>query len=90
MSLPLPGHQGRFDTEQLPTDFGPCQSSDLADLILLFGQTVTEAAHAQIFVQPISGSTRSWLRGFQRDFLDDLRQILAISRSRLRTPASRV
>ena len=94
LQLALAGHHRGFDRQQLAADFGPGEAGDLADLVLLLGHAVAEAAHAEVLVEVLR-------RDVDRRFcvlaslcssscLTALRQILAISRSRLRTPASRV
>jgi hypothetical protein len=44
--LALACNDSCFDRQQLAADFGPREACDLADLILLFGAAVAEAAHA--------------------------------------------
>ena len=49
--LALAGQRHRFDRQQVAADFGPCEARDLADLVLLLGDAVREAAHAEVLVE---------------------------------------
>ena len=88
----LAGHHRRLDRQQLAADLGPRQAGDLADLVLLLGLAVAELAHAQVVVRGSRSVDRRPCRStfFSSSALTTLRQILAISRSSVRTPASRV
>src|SRR5262249_26998305 len=48
-ALARQGH--RFDRQQIAAPFGPREPGDLAHLILLFGDAVGEAPHAEILVE---------------------------------------
>jgi hypothetical protein len=86
----LAGHHRRFDGQQVAADLGPRQADHLPDLVLLLGAAEVELAHAQEVVEVLVVTTTlpsyflSWMP------LTTLRQILEISRSSERTPASRV
>ncbi len=41
----------RFDGQQLAADFGPSQTSHLADLVFFLRNTVSVLAHAEIFIE---------------------------------------
>jgi hypothetical protein len=49
--LALARQRDRFDRQEVAADFGPRESGDLADLVLLLGDAVREAAHAEILVE---------------------------------------
>ncbi|MNR02708.1 hypothetical protein D3C85_1185710 [compost metagenome] len=53
--LPLARHHGRFDGQQFAAHLGPGQARDLAHLILLLGQAVTEFAHAEEVLEHVGG-----------------------------------
>ena len=49
--LALAWQRDRFDRQQVAADFRPGEAGHLADLVLLLGDAVREAAHAEIFVE---------------------------------------
>ncbi|MNJ63410.1 hypothetical protein D3C77_593090 [compost metagenome] len=51
----------RFNGQQLTTDLGPGQASDLPHLILLLGQTITELAHPEEVLQLLASDLHSHL-----------------------------
>ena len=87
---PLPGSIDRFDRQHLAADLGPGQAGDDADQVLGLGLAVAELAHAGVLVEVLAGDRDLRRASCVRISLIALRARLASSRSRLRTPASRV
>ena len=92
LQLALARHDRGLDGQQLAADFRPGEARDLADAVLLLGLAVAEAPHAEELVEVLRRDRDRLLvlLGLSSSCLTALRQIFAISRSRLRTPASRV
>ncbi|MCY1278548.1 hypothetical protein D9M69_328910 [compost metagenome] len=72
--LALTGNDRRLDSQQFATDLGPGQTSHLADLILLLGQSVTVLANTEIVLERFGGDlnrkallTRVLLHGLAAD-----------------------
>ena len=85
----LAGHHGGFDGEQLTANVGPGEPDNDADQVLALDLAVAELRYATI-------SARSLAEAFTDFFSDEISSFIALrtkvesSRSRLRTPASRV
>jgi len=93
----LAGQRDGLDRQQIAADFRPRETGDLADLVLLLGDAVREAPHAQVLVEILRMTSTGplALRALPSDSRNSrafttLRQILLMSRSRCATPASRV
>jgi hypothetical protein len=81
----LPGNHGRFDRQQLAADLGPGEARDEADAVRFLGAAEAEAADAQELVEVFAAVTLTFLvSGSSSSCLTALRQIFAVSRSRLR------
>ena len=81
-------HQRGFGGEHLAADFGPGQAGGEADFVLLLGEEVAVLDDAEIVVDVRRVTSALNALPFSTTLRATLRQTLAISRSRLRTPAS--
>ena len=88
--LALAGHHRGLDGQQLAADLGPRQTGHLTDTVAFLRLAVAEAAHAQILVEVFESTVTVFSAGVSSNCLTALRPIFDSSRSRLRTPASRV
>src|SRR5690242_5167203 len=70
--LALAGHRDRLDREELTADLGPREPGDLPDLVLLLGDAVGEAAHAEKLVQVLGSDQDLLLLVPRHQKLDDL------------------
>ena len=78
-----------FDGEQLAADVGPGKTGDHADLILVLDLAVAVLRHAEIVGEVLRVTCTDFFFESVSSFTA-LRISVEISRSRLRTPASRV
>jgi len=90
VSLPLPSRNLHFRGEDAAADLGPCQAGDQADFALLMHLGVAEFGHAEKLADIRGGQFFLVLDAALDHLARHLAQTLPISRSRLRTPASRV
>ena len=96
LSLPAAFHRGRFRRQNLAAYFGPGQADDGADLVLLIRRQIAELLRPKQLgyyrgVMTTFGSRSGFsLLVALTTFRAILRQTFPTSRSRFRTPDSRV